>query len=226
MGKSRMNDMSRMPERAVPERLRGPVVLSPRQQWMASLKRRMHAPWTAARHSLAGRIRLAAIGLTGLLVIVGLTVGTAVLALASRSEQGRILGEAALASAELTASIADSRYYASRYAATGADAEIERAKTTLARAKERLAKARASSLDTEPQAVEAMDWLSHQVDGFENELTALEHSVAAYGPSASANALAGAIAISGEQLAEQARGVETRLRGASAASAAELAALS
>jgi methyl-accepting chemotaxis protein len=221
-----MNDMSRMPERAVSERLRGLVVLSPRQQLIASLEQRLRAPWIAARHSLAGRIKLAAIGLTALLVILGLTVGIAVFGLAARSEQGRILGEAALASAELTASIADSRYYASRYAATGAEAEIERARATLARAKERLAKARESSLDTEPQALEAMEWLHHQVDGFENELTALEHSVAAYGPSASADALAGAIAISGEQLAEQARGVESRLRGASAASAAELAAQS
>jgi len=221
-----MNDMSRMPERAVPERLRRLVVLPRRQQRIASLKQRLHAPWIAARHSLAGRIRLAAIGLTVLLAIVGLTVGTAVVALASRSEQGRILGEAALASAELTASIADSRYYASRYAATGDEAEIERARATLARAKERLAKARQSSLDTEPQALEAMEWLHHQVAGFENELTALEHSVAAYGPSASADALAGAIDISGEQLAEQARGVEGRLRRASADSATELAALS
>ena len=55
---------------------------------------------------------------------------------------------------------------------------------------------------------------------------ALGRSVAAYGPSASADALAGAIAISGEQLAEQARGVESRLREASAASAAEFAAQS
>jgi methyl-accepting chemotaxis protein len=215
--------MSRMPERAVSERLRGLVVLTAREQLIASLKQGMHAPWTAARHSLSGRIKLAALGLTALLVIVALTVGTAMLALASRSEQGRILGEAALASAELTASIADSRYYAARYAATGSEAEIERAKATLARAEERLAATRKSSLDTEPQALEAMDWLNHQVDGFESELTALEHSVAAYGPSSSADALAGAIAISGEQLAEQARGVESRLRGASAASAAELA---
>ncbi len=221
-----MNDMSRMPERAMPDRLRGLMVLSPRQQFTASLKQRLHKPWIEARHALAGRIRLAAIGLIGLLIIVGFTVSAAVFGLASRSEQERILGEAALASAELTASIADSRYYASRYATTGAEAEIERARATLARAKERLAKVRESSVDTEPQALEAMEWLQHQADGFENELTALEHSVGAYGPSASASALAGAIDISGEQLAEQARGVENRLRSASAASGAELAARS
>ena len=159
-----MNDMSRGSERAVPERLRGLVVLTPRQQLVATLEQRLRAPWTAMRHSLAGRIKLAAAGLTVLLVIVGLAVGTALLALASRSEQGRVLGEAALASAELTAGIADSRYYASRYAATGAEAEIEKAHATLGRAKERLAQTRAMSVDTETQAVEAMDWLQYQVD--------------------------------------------------------------
>lgn len=221
-----MNEMSPMRDGIALLRLRGLKVLSPRERGLASLRDQLSTPWIEARHSLAGRIRLAAIGLTALLVVVGLSVGAAVFGLASRSEQGRILGDAALASGELTTSIADTRYYASRYAASGAKAEIARARATLERAKERLAKTREMSLGTEPQALEAMEWLQYQVEGFENELTALDNSVAIYGPSASADALAGAIAISGEQLAEQARGVEGRLRRASAASAASLAAMS
>lgn len=221
-----MNNMSHVPERAMSARLRGLQVLSPRQRLIASLQDRLRAPWQEARNSLAGRIRLAAIGMTGLLAIVALTVGSAVFGLAASSDQGRILGEAALASGELTASIADSRYYASRYAATGAEAEIERAHATLARAKERLAKTREMSAGTERLARETMEWLQYQVEGFESELTALESSVSVYGPSASGNALAAAIDISGEQLAEQARGVEARLASASAASAADLAAAS
>ncbi len=136
-----------------------------------------------------------------------------------------MLGDAALASAELTASIGDSRYYASRYATTGDEAEIERAHATLTRAKERLATTRTKSAEVDRQAVEAMDWLRYQVEGFESELAALENSVHAYGPSTSGNSLATAINISGEQLAEQARGVEQRLARSAATTADALAAL-
>lgn len=210
---------------AASARLHGVVVLSPRAAFFASVRERLAKPWRDARKSLAARIGLAAAGMTALLVILGLIVGAAMFALAASSERARILNEAALASAELTSSIADSRYYASRYAATGEEGEIARAHQTLDRAKERLERTRQSSLDTDAQAVEAMEWLRYQVDGFDNELGALQNSVRRYGPSASGNALAKAIDVSGEQLAEQARAVEGRLAAASATTAANVSTL-
>ncbi|MBT2133251.1 HAMP domain-containing protein [Croceibacterium sp. LX-88] len=210
---------------AASARLHGVVVLAPHDALLASIKERLARPWRQARQSLAARIGLAAGGMTLLLVVLGLTVGAAMVTLATSSERSRVLNEAALASAELTSSIADSRYYASRYAATGEGDEIERAGKTLARAKERLELARERSLNTDAQAVEAMEWLRYQVDGFENELGALKNSVARYGPSASGDALAKAIDVSGEQLAEQARGVEKRLAGASESTTARVSRL-
>ncbi|MBO9516593.1 MAG: HAMP domain-containing protein [Porphyrobacter sp.] len=210
---------------AASARLHGVVVLSPRDALLASLKERLAKPWRDARKSLSARIGLAAGGMIGLLVILGLIVGGAMFTLAATTERARVLNEAALASAELTSSIADSRYYASRYAATGQAEEIGRARETLARAKERLELTRERSLNTDAQAVEAMEWLRYQVDGFENELGALKNSVSRYGPSASGNALAKAIDVSGEQLAEQARAVEKRLASASETTAASVSML-
>ena len=217
-----MNEMRPVQEDILPPRLRGLVVLTPRQRFAAMLRERLIAPWRNARHSLAARITLAAIGMTVLLSVVGLTLAVAMFGHASRTERGRVLDEAALASSELTASIADTRYYASRHAATGSETEIERARATLNQAKQRLARARERSAAVDAEARQAMEWLQYQVEGFENELAALESSIDAYGPSASGNALAGAIDVSGEQLAGQARSVEKRLGAASATSAAEL----
>lgn len=199
-----------------------PQVPPPRRRLVALLRERLAAPWRQARHSLAARITLAAIAMTVLLAVVGLTLGAAMFGLASRSERGRILDEAALASSELTASIADTRYYASRYAATGAAAEIDQAHATLDQAKQRLTRTRERSADVDAGARQAMEWLQYQVEGFENELAALENSIEAYGPSASGDALAAAIDVSGEQLAGQARNVESQLGTVSSASAAEL----
>ncbi|WP_162249630.1 methyl-accepting chemotaxis protein [Altererythrobacter sp. Root672] len=220
-----MSEMVPAQTGAASTRLHGVVVLSPRDALLATLKDRLARPWRDARKSLAARIGLAAAGMTALLVILGLIVGLAMFVLAASTGRARVLNEAALASAELTSSIADSRYYASRYAATGEPGEIERARQTLARAKERLELARERSLNTDGQAVEAMEWLRYQVDGFENELGALKNSVSRYGPSASGNALAKAIDVSGEQLAEQARPVEKRLAGASETTAADVSSL-
>jgi len=220
-----VNQVSPVGEGALPPRLRGLVILSPRERLVASLRQRLSAPWRQARHSLAARISLAAVGLVLLLVVVGATVGTAMFGIASRTERERVLAEASLASAELTSSISDTRYYASRYAATGAGDEIRQAHAALDRAKERLQKTRETSAGTDTDAVAAMEWLQYQVEGFESELAALDHSIAAYGPSASGNSLARAIDLSGEQLAEQARGVEDKLGTASAASADELSTL-
>jgi len=214
-----MNDMSSVPEAA---RLRN-VDMAGRVA--AAMKARLTAPVRAARRSLAARITLAATGITVLLVVIGLAVGTAMRGISARTERERVLNDASLASTRLTASIADTRYYASRYAATGAPEEIQRLHATLDRAKAGLASTRETSAETDAEAVEAMKWLEYQVAGFENELAALEHAIDAYGPSPIGDGLARAIDISGEQLAEQARGVESRLGAASEASAQELSAL-
>lgn len=217
-----MNEMSPVTGDTLPQRLRGLDVTPRSEGFAAKLKGRLAAPWRGARHSLAARITLAAIAMTVLLTVVGLTLGAAMFGLASSNERGRILDEAALASSELTASIAETRYYASRFAATGEEAEIERAQATLSQARQRLTLTRERSADVDAGARQAMEWLQHQVEGFENELAALENSIAAYGPSESGDALAAAIDVSGEQLAGQAQGIEKRLGGASSASAMEL----
>lgn len=218
-----MNETAPVPGGTLPPRPRGLLAALPRRRIPAVLRERLKAPWRDARHSLAARITATAVAMTVLLAVVGLTLGAAMFGLASRSERGRILDEAALASSELTASIAETRYYAARYAATGSTAEIERSHATLDQAKQRLARTRERSVDVDADARQAMEWLQYQVEGFENELTALESSIETYGPSPSGNALASAIDLSGEQLAGQAQSVESRLSAASFASAEELA---
>lgn len=185
---------------------------------------RLIAPFRRARHSLATRINLAAAGMAVLLIMLGAVIATATVHLGACTEQARILREAALVSAELTGSIGETRYHASRYAATGEPQEIEAARDTLGGAKEKLAEARDNTAHT--QAGEAMEWLKVQVEGFDQELTALQGSIDAYGPSESGNALANALDISGEQLAAQARGVQADLVQASARSDADFAAAS
>jgi len=214
--------MSRVPGGALPANSPDAGDLSPRRHFAAVWRERLLAPWRGARHSLTARIAFAAAGMILLLAVVGLALGVLMFGLASWTERGRVLDEAALASSELTASIADTRYYASRYAATGTEAEIERAHATLDQAKQGLARTRERSADIDAGARQAMEWLQYQVEGFENELSALENSIKAYGPSDSGDALAMAIDVSGEQLAGQAREIESKLGAASASAAADL----
>ncbi|MXP42676.1 HAMP domain-containing protein [Altererythrobacter soli] len=218
-----MNELSTLPEGAGSSRLRELVMIPPPPAAAKSWGGRLVAPLRRARHSIAARINLAAAGMTLLLVMLGIVIASATMHLGARTEQSRILREAALASAELTGSIGETRYHASRYAATGEAREIEAAGDTLAGAKDKLAEARDSSANVDRQAREAMEWLQVQVEGFDQELTALQGSIGAYGPSESGNALAGAIDISGEQLARQARGVQGDLMAASARADAEFA---
>lgn len=214
-----------VPLDSAPARPQSLTVASRAGRFAAMLRERLAKPLRDARHSLASRINLAAIGMIFLLAMLGIAVAIAMVQLAARTEQGRVLREASLASTELTAAIAESRYYASRFAVTGENAGIEKAQATLDQAKQSLVETRDNSADVDQQAREAMEWLQYQVEGFENELSALEHSIAAHGPSASGDALAEAIDISGEQLADQARGVEGNLANASAASDAGLVSL-
>lgn len=219
-----MNEMSTLPDGAAPSRVRGLVVLPSPDGAGKDWRDRLIAPFHRARHSLATRISLAAAGMILLLAMLGIFIATATVHLGARTEQARILREAALASAELTGSIGETRYHASRYAATGEPREMEAARETLGGAKEKLAEARDNSAHL--QAGEAMEWLQVQVEGFDQELTALQGSIDAYGPSESGNALASALDISGDQLAAQARRVQADLVQASAQSDADFAAAS
>ncbi len=128
--------------------------------------------------------------------------------------------------AELTASIGDSRYYASRYAATGDEAEIARAQAT-PHPRQGTTGHRPGEIGRGRPRRRSRRWTgcATRSRGFESELAALQNSVHAYGPSAGGNSLAAAINISGEQLAEQARGVEQRLARGAATTADALAAL-
>jgi len=172
--------------------------------------------------SIAGRIRFASWAIATVLVALGILVGLAFIELTSRNDETRILGAGALASAELTSAISDTRYYSSRFAVTGDAAEIERAHDALGLAVRRLEETRAMAADADPKMMESIEWLQAEVEGFEGELTALERSVGFYGPSPSASALAAAIDINGEQLAKSARGVEARLATSSSESAEAL----
>ncbi len=80
-----MSEMFPVPEGAVPARLRGLVVLSPRDRLMLAVRQRVFEPWRDARHSLAARISLAAIGMTVLLLVLGTTASTAMVELSARN---------------------------------------------------------------------------------------------------------------------------------------------
>src|SRR5690606_3369766 len=186
-----------------------------------NLRRRLITWIERARYSIVARINLAASGLATLLLILGVVVIVAAAHLGTRTEQAGALREAALTSAELTASIGETRYRASRYSAKGERAEIERAREALTGAKKKLAAASQSSAPVDPAALEAMQWLQVQVEGFDQELSALQSSIEAYGPSASGTSLAAALDISGEQLAAQADRIKSDLLRASAGADAD-----
>ncbi|MBE5074221.1 HAMP domain-containing protein [Erythrobacteraceae bacterium E2-1 Yellow Sea] len=139
-----------------------------------------------------------------------------------RSQEDAIIASGTLASAELTTSIADSRFYASRFAATGDFAQIDHAFATLTRAKERLSQTQDKAAQSGSGSLEDIDWLKVQVEGFEAELRALRSSVEQNGLTTSSEGLSEAIALSGELLADQARGVEAGLVKLSAQSSADL----
>lgn len=183
------------------------------------------ALWARAAATIAGRIRLFALFFVVLLLSLGMVFGAAFYQLTVRNDEASVFAGGSLAASELTTAIAESRYYSSRYAVTGDPREIARARETLAGARHRLAETRDGAADIDPESMEAIAWLDVQVDGFEAELDALEGSIAAYGPSPSAVALADAIDVSGELLAGQAREVETTLAARTRSARAELAKL-
>lgn len=209
-----MNDMSGEFRVEPKARLKGLRVLSPGEEMLATTRRGLLQPISTARGSLAARITLAAVGVVTLLLVLAASLVVAMIQLTGQIDRDRVQTSAALASAELSASIAESRYHAARFAVTGERDEIEATAATLDRAKQRLAATKDAAVDVDAQAHEQIEWLQVQVEGFESEIKALEFSVKTHGPSDGSRGLASAIGLSGEQLAAQARDVEAQLNAA------------
>ncbi|HAG37720.1 MAG TPA: hypothetical protein DCL34_13055, partial [Erythrobacter sp.] len=162
------------------------------------------------RTSIAGKVRVFTISFTAILVLLGVILGGAQAALTARSDQAGASASRAMAAAQLATSIAESRYFASRFAASG-DAEVIRsAFTTLEQAHAEV-EATIALKGGDAASREQMEWLVTQVEGFRPELRALQSSIDAHGPSATGDALANAIDISGDQLAQQSADIEAAL---------------
>ncbi|MEC7535562.1 MAG: HAMP domain-containing protein, partial [Pseudomonadota bacterium] len=163
------------------------------------------------RASIAGKVHIFAISFTLLLALLGLLLGGTLAMLSARADDAAVSASRALAASQLATSIAESRYYASRYAAGGEPQMMTSARTTLDQARSEI-DATIALDGGGSQSREQMEWLVTQVEGFDPELRALQASIEAHGPSPTGDALANAIDISGSQLASQAADIETALR--------------
>ena len=163
------------------------------------------------RASIAGKVHIFAISFTLLLALLGLLLGGTLAMLSARAGDAAVSASRALAASQLATSIAESRYYASRYAAGGEPQMMTSARTTLDQARSEI-DATIALDGGGSQSREQMEWLVTQVEGFDPELRALQASIEAHGPSSTGDALANAIDISGSQLASQAADIETALR--------------
>ncbi|MFA6219565.1 MAG: HAMP domain-containing methyl-accepting chemotaxis protein [Erythrobacter sp.] len=178
------------------------------------------------RTSIAGKVRLFALSFTLLLTLLGAVLCGALAILSARSGEASVTTARALAASQLETSIAESRYFASRYAAAGDPKMIAMAFETLRHAHEEIDAAVAlEDSDSDSGSRERMEWLATQAEGFEPELRALNASITANGPSATGDALANAIDISGSQLARQAAMIGDELTVQSDAARAALNAL-
>ena len=163
------------------------------------------------RASIAGKVHIFAISFTLLLALLGLLLGGTLAMLSARADDAAVSASRALAASQLATSIAESRYYASRYAAGGEPQMMTSARATLDQARSEI-DATIALDGGGSQSREQMEWLVTQVEGFDPELRALQASIEAHGPSSTGDALANAIDISGSQLASQAADIETALR--------------
>ena len=163
------------------------------------------------RASIAGKVHIFAISFTLLLALLGLLLGGSLAMLSARAGDAAVSASRALAASQLATSIAESRYYASRYAAGGEPQMMTSARVTLDQARSEI-DATIALDGGGSQSREQMEWLVTQVEGFDPELRALQASIEAHGPSPTGDALANAIDISGSQLASQAADIETALR--------------
>ena len=193
-----------------PEPARGPAEPTVDTRVAADQGNGMLHRFGLMRASISGKVRVFAISFTLILVLLGAVLGGAQVALTARSDQAAVTASRAMAASQLATSIAESRYFASRYAAGGDPAVIASAFATLEEAHREIdATIALEGGDTASR--EQMEWLVTQVEGFDPELRALQSSINAHGPSTTGDALANAIDISGDQLAEQAAGIEAAL---------------
>ena len=162
------------------------------------------------RTSIAGKVRVFTISFTVILVLLGVILGGAQAALTARSDQAAASASRAMAAAQLATSIAESRYFASRFAASVDSEVIRSAFATLEQAHAEV-EATIALKGGDAASREQMEWLVTQVEGFRPELRALQSSIDAHGPSATGDALANAIDISGDQLAQQSADIEAAL---------------
>ena len=180
-----------------------PAGRAPRRGWFERVSH--------MRASIAGKVHIFAISFTLLLALLGLLLGGTLAMLSARAGDAAVSASRALAASQLATSIAESRYYASRYAAGGEPQMMTSARTTLDQARSEI-DATIALDGGGNQSREQMEWLVTQVEGFDPELRALQASIEAHGPSPTGDALANAIDISGSQLASQAADIETALR--------------
>lgn len=173
------------------------------------------------RSTISGRVRLFASMAVSILCGLAVMLGIGLVQLSNRTDESILIADRALAAAQFNTGIAQSRYYASRFAVTGNRAFIEDAFAALNQARDRLNQS-VESETNEATSKERIEWLRDQLAAFEPELHALRSSVEAHGPSESALALAGAIDVSGSLLTEQASEIETELAEASLAAQTEL----
>ena len=169
----------------------------------------VRASYTSARQAISGQIKLAAGFSIGILVVLGVVVSAVFWQVSERSEANTVLAMGALASADLTASIAETRYHAARYAETGLGSDIAAAEQRLEAAKSRLDQTITTSQMSNLGELENVTWLRAQVEGFELEIKALKQAVAAENKTA-IGSLAEAINLSGQLLADYATDYESQ----------------
>ena len=87
------------------------------------------------RASIAGKVRIFAISFTLILTLLGLLLGGTLAVLSTRAGDASVSASRALAASQLATSIAESRYFASRYAAEGEARMIASAFATLDQAR-------------------------------------------------------------------------------------------
>ncbi|MEH6723660.1 MAG: hypothetical protein V7686_09085, partial [Qipengyuania sp.] len=82
-------------------------------------RRRLAGRLAHMRASIAGKVRVFAISFTLILTLLGLLLGGTLAVLSTRAGDASVSASRALAASQLATSIAESRYFASRYAAEG-----------------------------------------------------------------------------------------------------------
>ena len=175
----------------------------------------------ASRRTIRGQIAIFVMLAVAILLGLAALLGAGLYQLSLRSDQSAVIAERALAASQFDTGIAQSRYYASRYAATGNEESIQAAFASLEDASKRLDRSMATDV-TEATSQERIAWLRDQVSSFRPELVALRSSVSTYGPQEDAATLAQAIDVSGSLLSGQIGEIEGELSDAAERSKNEL----